>query len=87
MPPRSEPLTAEETQPAGTSDGEHIPLMHSAVLRNPLVTTPNTSSAAVDAMLGMLPTCGGDGDGEVDPPKHSDDGVLTIQREGIPLCE
>ena len=87
MPSRSEPLTGDTTQAAGTSDGEHIPLMHSAVLKNPLVATPHTSSAAVEAMLGMLPTCDGDGDGEVDPPKHSDDGVLTIQREGIPLCE
>ena len=83
--PLSEPLRAETTQAAGTSDGEHIPLVHSAVLKNPLVTTPDTLSAAVDAMLGMLPTC--DGDGEVDPPRHSDDGVLTIQHEGIPLCE
>ena len=87
MPSRSEPLTGDTTQAAGTSDGEHIPLMHSTVLTNPLVATPHTSSAAVEAMLGMLPTCDGDGDGEVDPPKHSDDGVLTIQREGIPLCE
>ena len=53
------------------------------MLKNPLVATPDTPSAAVDAMLGMLPTC--DGDGDVDPPKHSDDRVLTIQREGIPL--
>ena len=54
------------------------------MLKNPLVATPHTSSAAVEAMLGMLPTCNGDGDGEVDPPKQR---VLTIQREGIPLCE
>ena len=59
--------------------------MHSAVPKNPLVTTPDTSSGAVDAMMGMHPTC--DGDGEVDALKHSDDGVLSIQRESIPLCE
>ena len=85
LPPRS--LTAETTQVAGTSDGEHIPLMHWAVVKNPLFATPHTSNAAVEAMLGMLPMCDGDSDGEVDPPKHSDDGVLTIQGEGIPLCE
>ena len=80
-------MTAETTQPASTLEEEPIPLMNSAVLKNPLVTTPDTSSAAVDAMLGMLLTGDGDSDGEVDPPKHSDDGVLTIQWEGIPLCE
>ena len=87
MPPAQPAASAAA---ASADDDSAIPLMHSTVLKNPLVAKADVQNPAIDAMLGILAA-----GGEADPAPEqnnggnggNDDGVLPIQHGTTPLCE